>query len=137
MANPSNALVNWLEIPVTDMKRAMAFYEAVFEHPLRSGTVGDADVAVFTHAESAGALVRGEHYRSSAFYGPVPYFNAPQLDDVLARVTYAGGRTVRGPVQLPDNRGRFAHLTDREGNRIGLHVPAMAAAPLIAPAIAH
>ena len=134
MANPSNALVNWLEIPVTDMKRAMQFYETVFEHPLRRETVGDVDLAVFTHAESAGALVRGEQYRSSAFYGPVPYFNAPQLDDVLARVTYAGGRTVRGPVQLPDNMGRFAHITDSEGNRIGLHEPAMAGA---AAAVAH
>lgn len=125
MANPSNALVNWLEIPVTDMKRAMQFYETVFEHPLRRETIGDVDLAVFTHAESSGALVRGEQYRSSAFYGAVPYFNAPQLDDVLARVTYAGGRTVRGPVQLPDNMGRFAHITDSEGNRIGLHEPAV------------
>ena len=99
MSNPSHALVNWLEIPVTDMQRAMRFYESVFEHPLRRETIGEVDLAVFTHAESAGALVQGEQYRSSAFYGPVPYFNAPQLDDVLARVTYAGGRTVRGPVQ--------------------------------------
>ena len=54
----------------------------------------------------------------------MPYFNAPQLDDVLARVTYAGGRTIHGPVQLPDNMGRYAHIKDSEGNRIGLHEPA-------------
>ncbi|MGO4302898.1 MULTISPECIES: VOC family protein [unclassified Cupriavidus] len=119
----ANALINWLEIPVTDMRRAVEFYEAVFESPLRRETMGDVDLAVFTHAESAGALVSGERYRSSAFYGPVPYLNAPQLDDVLARVSYAGGRTVHGPVQLPDNMGRYAHITDSEGNRIGLHEP--------------
>lgn len=123
MSHSSNALVNWLEIPVTDMQRAVQFYETVFEHPLRRETIGDVSLAVFTHADSAGALVQGEQYRSSAFYGPVPYFNAPQLDDVLARVRYAGGRTVHGPVQLPDDMGRFAHITDSEGNRIGLHEP--------------
>ena len=123
MAQPSNALVNWLEIPVTDMQRAIQFYEAVFEHPLRRETLGDEELAVFTHVDG-GALVRGDQYRSSAFYGPVPYLNAPQLDDMLARVAYAGGRTGRGPVQLPDNMGRYAHITDSEGNRIGLHEPA-------------
>jgi len=119
----SNALINWLEIPVTDMDRAMRFYETVFESKLCRNTRGHMDLAVFTHAESAGALVAGERYRPSAFYGPVPYLNAPQLDDVLARVAYAGGRTVQGPVELPNNMGRYAHITDSEGNRIGLHEP--------------
>ena len=124
MSTPATTLVNWLEIPVTDMQRAVQFYEAVFEHPLRREMMGKVDMAVFTHADGAGALVQGEQYRASAFYGPVPYLNAPQLDDMLARVSYAGGHTLEGPVDLPDNLGRYAHIKDSEGNRIGLHEPA-------------
>lgn len=122
----SHALINWLEIPVVDMQRAVQFYETVLDTRLRRATVGDVDLAVFPHDGPAGALVAGERYRSSAFYGPVPYLNAPGLDAVLQRVAYAGGRTVHGPVQLPDDMGRYAHITDSEGNRIGLHEPVAA-----------
>lgn len=119
----SNALINWLEIPVVDMKRAVQFYETVFDTQLRRETIGDVDLAVFPNQGPAGALVAGERYRSSAFYGPVPYLHAPGLDAILKRVAYAGGRTVHGPMQLPEAKGRYAHITDSEGNRIGLHEP--------------
>lgn len=119
----SKSFVNWLEIPVVDMNRAIQFYEQVFETKLKRETMSQIDMAVFPHTESGGALVAGEGYRPSAHYGTVPYLHAPQLDALLARAAQAGGKTVFGPLQLPDDIGRIAHITDSEGNRIGLHEP--------------
>lgn len=117
-----NVLINWLEIPVDDMARAMRFYETVFELELRRETMSDIDMAIFPHTQSGGALVAGEGYRPSV-EGNLPYLHAPALDAMLERVAAAGGKTVFGPLQLPDDIGRIAHFIDSEGNRIGLHEP--------------
>lgn len=44
-------LINWFEIPVTDMARAIAFYEQVMQISLRRETMDGADLAVFPYAE--------------------------------------------------------------------------------------
>ncbi|WER45376.1 VOC family protein [Cupriavidus sp. WKF15] len=119
----SNGLINWLEIPVVDMKRAIHFYEQVFETTLRRETMSQVDMAVFPNPDPGGALVAGEDYRPSQHYGTLPYLHAPGLDALLQRVAHAGGKTVFGPLQLPGDIGRIAHIADSEGNRIGLHEP--------------
>jgi uncharacterized protein len=54
--------------------------------------------------------------------GAMVYLNAePSLDAVLARVESAGGRITTPKVTLPGDMGCFAHVTDTEGNRVGLH----------------
>ena len=50
------------------------------------------------------------------------YLNAaPSLDAALARVEAAGGRIATPRTELPRGHGRFAHIVDTEGNRVGLH----------------
>ncbi len=53
-------LINWFEIPVTDMARAIAFYEQVMQISLRRETMDGADLAVFPYAEPGpgGALIK-------------------------------------------------------------------------------
>lgn len=115
-------LINWLEIPVQDMARAMHFYEQAFEIPLKRETMAELDMAVFDGPEPGGALVHGEGFQPSSD-GCLPYLHAPHLDDLLVRIQAAGGRTVFGPLQLPNDIGHIAHIIDSEGNRIGLHQP--------------
>lgn len=115
-------LINWLEIPVADMARATAFYERVFDTRLKRETMAGSDMAVFAGMEPGGALVHGESFVPSN-QGCLPYLHAPDLPDLLARVDAAGGKTVFGPLQLPDDIGHIAHIIDSEGNRIGLHQP--------------
>ncbi|WP_454722938.1 MULTISPECIES: VOC family protein [Cupriavidus] len=117
-----SGLINWLEIPVADMPRAIRFYEQVFQTGLKRETMEQVDMAIFGNMEPGGALVAGESYRPSAD-GCVPYLHAPGLAALLARVQAAGGKTVFGPLQLPGDIGHIAHIIDTEGNRIGLHQP--------------
>ncbi len=42
-----NNVINWFEIPVADMDRAVAFYEPVMQVSLRRETMDCAELAVF------------------------------------------------------------------------------------------
>ena len=118
--------VNWFEIPVADPARAKGFYEHLLGVPLDWQSMAGQTLAVLPCDEGAvgGCLVAGDGIEPST-QGTLVYLNArPSLDAVLARVEPAGGRITTPKVQLPGDMGVFAHVTDTEGNRIGLHAPA-------------
>jgi len=115
--------VNWFEIPVLEQPRAQAFYERMLDVKLDWQTLSGQTLAVLPCDDGAvgGCLVTGEGIAPST-QGTLVYLNAkPSLDAVLARVEPAGGRITTPKVQLPGDMGVFAHVTDTEGNRIGLH----------------
>ncbi len=119
--------LDWFEIPVRDLSRAQSFYEALLGTTLRREEIGDSALAVFPYAESGvgGCLMAGAGAPMPSASGTLVYLNAdPSLDAVLARVERAGGRIATPKVQLPGDMGVFAHVTDSEGNRIGLHARA-------------
>ena len=125
MQTKLHSALNWFEIPVSDMNRAQAFYEALLAAPLRREAMGPAKtLAVFAYGDSGvgGCLMAGESVPAPAATGTLVYLNAaPSLDMVLARVVAAGGRITTPKVQLPGEMGWFAHIADTEGNRVGLH----------------
>lgn len=119
--------LDWFEIPVSDLPRAQSFYESLLGFALRRETIGDSALAVFPYAETGvgGCLMAGPGTPTPSVNGTLVYLNAaPSLDAVLARVEAAGGRVTTPKVQLPGDMGVFAHVTDTEGNRIGLHAAA-------------
>ena len=120
-----NAL-NWFEIPVRDLNRASTFYETLLATALRRETIGASQLAVFVADEHGvgGCLMAGVTAPAPSTSGTLVYLNAgASLDAVLARVEAAGGRISTPKVQLPGAMGCFAHITDTEGNRVGLHAP--------------
>lgn len=115
--------VNWFEIPVAQPSRAQSFYEKLLGVKLEWQTMAGQTLAVFPCDDTAvgGCLVAADGTEPST-QGTLVYLNAqPSLDAVLARVESAGGRITTPKVQLPGDMGVFAHVTDTEGNRIGLH----------------
>ena len=114
----------WFEIPVSDMPRAVRFYEALFQSSLIHDNAGPVEMAIFPRRDeggTTGCLARGEFLRPGED-GTVVYLNAdPQLDQVLARVRAAGGEVLVPRTELPDDIGCFALFRDSEGNRVGLH----------------
>ena len=123
---PTRNAIDWFEIPVRDMDRAQAFYETLLGAPLRRETITGNTLAVFSYGETGigGCLMAGSNAPAPSTDGTLIYLNAgAELDTVLARVGDAGGRITTPKVQLPDGMGCFAHITDTEGNRVGLHAP--------------
>ena len=122
MINP----VVHFEIPVADMDRAMAFYEAVFGCRLERRRVDGYDMAFFPRAEgqpgASGALACGDVYVPSKT-GPILYFDVPDIDTVLARAQAHGG-AVLYPRTYVGEAGYVAEIEDSEGNRIALSAPA-------------
>lgn len=120
--------INWFELPAIDFERARRFYEAVLGTELQVDTSGRMPMAFFPYAAgrgTGGAIVRSEHARPGAD-GAIVYLDARgSLERCLRRVEAAGGKVIV-PVTDIAPHGRFAILLDSEGNRVGLHEPAVA-----------
>ena len=126
MEHPLRNALNWFEIPVLDMDRAQAFYEMLLATSIRRETIAPNQLGVFGYDEAGvgGCLVAGAAVPQPSASGTLVYLNAaPSLDAALARAAAAGGRVTTPKVQLPGDMGCFAHITDTEGNRVGLHAP--------------
>ncbi len=110
------------EIPVTDMNRAIAFYEAVFALKLDRREVDGYDMAFFPRADgrpgASGALAKGDVYKPTRD-GAILYFDVPDVDAVIARAEAAGG-LVLYPRKDIGAAGFVAEIADSEGNRIAL-----------------
>lgn len=118
--------ISWFEIPVADIDRAQAFYEAMLGAPLRREAMGPQTLAVLPYIQPAcgGALLHGPDAPPPGA-GTLVYLNAePSLDAATARAVAAGGRVLVPRVDLPDGMGAFVHIADSEGNRVGLHAMA-------------
>lgn len=119
-------VIDWFEIPVSDVPRAQAFYEAVLQTTLqRESHVGPGmQMAVFVGAGDAtkGALMSGHPALQAGASGTLVYLHAgASLDAALQRVAAAGGQVAMGRVALPEGLGFMAHMLDVDGNRVGLH----------------
>jgi uncharacterized protein len=124
MEHTTHNAISWFEIPVRNLDRAAAFYETLLASPLRRESIAPNQLGVFSYADTGvgGCLIAGAEVPAPAANGTLIYLNAkPSLDAVLARVEAAGGRITTPKVQLPGGMGCFAHITDTEGNRVGLH----------------
>jgi predicted enzyme related to lactoylglutathione lyase len=117
--------ITWFEIPSTELNKAQAFYEAVLECKMRREPMGPSQGAVFPYdAEEGvgGAILAGPTAPAPASAGTLIYLDAsPSLDAALARAVKAGGKVALPRQALPPGLGFFAHITDLDGNRIGLH----------------
>lgn len=118
--------INWFEIPVTDLSRAMDFYASVTGRRLQRmdfGVPGQEEVVFETAdpSERSGALVQGALATPST-QGSLLYLSVEDdLDVCLARVVDAGGSVALGKIALPPGMGSFAQILDTEGNKVGLH----------------
>ena len=117
-------VINWFEIPTTDITRAQRFYEAVLACAMHRETMGPSPMAVFPYVRGegvGGALMQVEGAVGTG-HAPLVYLNAgDSLDAALARVPSAGGTVALPRQALPPGMGFFAHIIDLDGNRVGLH----------------
>ncbi len=122
-----NNVVGWFEVPVTDMERAIKFYETVFNIKLSRNQMGPLDMAWFPYSESGpgagGSLVYHKEYYTPSADGVLVYFLS-QTDDLqveYARIEAAGGKTLQPKTLIAEGFGYMALFIDSEGNRVALH----------------
>ncbi len=118
--------ISWFEIPTTQLDAAQAFYEAVLGRAMRREDMGPSVGAVFAYDMQAdgtgGALMMGPTAPKVSGGGTLVYLDAsPSLDAALSRVLSHGGTVALARTALPPGMGYFAHITDLDGNRVGLH----------------
>lgn len=115
--------VNWLEIPVTDLGRAIKFYESVLGIKLRRNEMGPLKMAWFPRADdamgAAGSLVKADGYIPS-HAGTLVYITVDDINGKLVKINAKGGKTLL-PKMAIGEYGFIAHFEDSEGNRVALH----------------
>jgi uncharacterized protein len=116
--------IGWFDLYVSDMQRAVRFYESVLQQKLQP--IGDptgetqmmsfaADMGVYG---AGGALVKSNHTRPG-IGGTMVYFSVEDCAKEQSRVAAAGGKVLRPKFSI----GEFGWVTlceDTEGNLFGL-----------------
>jgi uncharacterized protein len=120
MTNP----VFHFEIPVTDMDRAVKFYEAVFNVKLTRQKVDGYDIAFFPRADgkpgASGALAKGDVYVPSKT-GAILYFDVADIDETLRRAEGQAAKILYPKKDIGEG-GFVAEIEDSEGNRIAINM---------------
>ncbi|KXK55220.1 MAG: Glyoxalase-like domain protein [Chlorobi bacterium OLB5] len=117
--------INWFELPVVDFDRAKKFYEAIFEAKIEDQMMGPFRMGFLPSDGKgvSGAIVHGEGYEPSD-KGAMVYLNADGiLDEMLGRISKAGGNVVVPRTPITPEIGDFAIFMDTEGNKVALHTP--------------
>ena len=116
---PDNFTV-WIELPVTDLDKSIAFYNDVFMTELNKvEDMGPNPIAMFPSKEDgvAGHLYPGKPPANGE--GPTVHLACPDgLEQTMERFARAGGEILCDPIEIPS--GRFVYGTDPDGNSIGL-----------------
>ncbi|MEK8029817.1 VOC family protein [Ideonella sp. DXS29W] len=115
----------WVDIPVTDLDRAIAFYSAVLGSQVTKEGGPGFSFGLLPHTgdEVGGCLYLGGADNAPSATGPLIYLNAEgRLAQAVDAVTSQGGRVVQ-PVHPIGPHGFRAIVVDSEGNRVALHSP--------------
>ncbi|WP_392899749.1 VOC family protein [Streptomyces sp. LN699] len=116
----------WVELHVPDPARDIAFYHGVFgwrhaamkatpEMTYRVLSIADGD-------QQDGSFGGVAPSQGGGPTGWVPYFNAPDVDGIVAKATENGGTVLMPPAEVP-SVGRIAFLTDPAGAMFALLKP--------------
>jgi predicted enzyme related to lactoylglutathione lyase len=121
----SNRIV-WVDIPVLDLERAIAFYSAVLGSPVTKEGAPGFVFGLLPHSgnEVGGCLYSPDSNNSPSTVGPLIYLNAEgRLALAVRAVTAQGGQILQAVHQIGPH-GFRAIVLDSEGNRVALHAPA-------------
>jgi predicted enzyme related to lactoylglutathione lyase len=118
-------VLNWFEIPATDINRAKGFYQGILDIQMETSNMMGIEMAFFPYvmgsSKVSGAICKSEHHKPS-YDGCIVYLNGnPDLQKVLDKVEQAGGQIVMPKTKISDEVGYMAFIIDTEGNRVAVH----------------
>jgi uncharacterized protein len=121
--NNMKNLVSIIEIPTSDLKRAIAFYKNILAVNIEEAEMGDVKMGILSSDEGTVnvVLANGADYKPTGS-GSVIYLNAgDSLQTILNKVEPNGGKVILPKTDISPEMGFFALFTDTEGNKLGLH----------------
>jgi predicted enzyme related to lactoylglutathione lyase len=115
----------WVDIPVTDLDRAIAFYSSLLDVKVGKEGGPGFSFGLFPHGDNdvAGCLYVPETADDNqpGRQGPLLYLNANgRLDAAIAAAEKGGGKVLQAKHQIGPHGWR-AIVLDSEGNRVALH----------------
>ena len=117
-------MVAWFEIPVTDMGRAIAFYQSVFKIEINLQDIGGVMMGFFPANPEApgamGSLMKYDSYIPS-HEGSLIYFSSEDVQIELNRIKVLNGKVIMEKTQISPEIGYMGMFQDSEGNRIALY----------------
>lgn len=116
-------LINWLEIPATDISRAVSFYIAILDLDIKETEMFGTKMGFFpTDGNNvSGAIVQGDDYKPST-NGVIAYLNGGNdLQNVLDKVENNNGKIIVPKTQISPDMGYFGMFIDTEGNKMAVH----------------
>ena len=122
-------MVGLFEIPVSDMDRAVQFYNEVFQIKIAVHNMGELIMGWFPMAEdpeakgASGSLVYHKEFYKPSKEGVLVYFTSRTGDikDELSRIEKAGGKILKPKTLISPDHGYMALFLDSEENRVALH----------------
>jgi len=112
--------ISWVEIPATDIHRAVDFYNSVLKADLQISDFGKEKMAGFPNGE--GAISRAPGFKPSQQGAIVSFHVKEDVDSALERVKSNGGEVITEKTKIEaEGMGYFALFLDTEGNRVGLY----------------
>lgn len=113
---PLHHAINYVELTVTDLDAAKAFYSAAFGWAFNDYGPEYAGIVAADGEGEAGGLALASEARPAG--GPLVILFSEDLDATERAITAAGGRIVEGPYEFPG--GRRLHFADPSGNELAV-----------------
>ncbi len=116
-------LISWFEIPATDFKRAVTFYNAILGLEIKETEMFGTKMGFFPTdgTNVSGAIVQGEDYKPSTD-GVIAYLNGGNdLQSILDKVENSQGKVIVPKTKISPEMGYFGMFIDTEGNKMAVH----------------
>jgi uncharacterized protein len=116
-------LISIIEIPTTDFKRAVTFYQAILSVKLEMVDMEGIKMGMFpqTSDNISVQLIHGGDYKPSSD-GTVVYLDGgDDLQKIADKIKVNGGTIVLPKTEIGPDMGFYSIFIDTEGNKLGLH----------------
>ena len=112
--------IKFFEIPATDVKRAVDFYQKVFKIEITLHDWGVEKMGMFP--DNIGSISQAEGFKPCEHGTLITLNGGEDLSNTMNIVVENGGKEIIPKTKIEaENQGYFAVFLDTEGNRIGLY----------------
>lgn len=118
-------VINWFEIPVSNIERASKFYSTILGGELQQMEMMGTKMAFLPMDGEGvgGSLCQGDNYNPTPKGAKIYLNGGEDLNVPLAKVEKAGGKVVMPKTKINDEIGYMAYFVDTEGNNMAFHSP--------------